>query len=266
MACPMMRAALRMLTVRQIRGHLAKDLGIDDVPGSKLAATNMAIRLATQNAERLRFQWTVLGKKLSLGQLHGLTQGSCPKNKRAALEWLIESDVATCQGPTAVAAAASQMQRHRTHYATARKLLAKRLKRRGQQAVTPALLPTQPTPLAALPSQVSDLPLQIKTAVKTVLQLDGLGQTLVEVRRQVSALVGVDCASGAHMAMVDHRVNRLLAKRRAAVQAEDDAVRPKATFSRLPGLSVCAAWSYFRFVISSDGHCSHPLPCCSDKR
>jgi hypothetical protein len=99
----------------------------------------MAIRLATQNAERLRFQWTVLGKKLSLGQLHGLTQGSCPKNKRAALEWLIESDVATCPGPTAVAAAASQMQRHRTHYATARKLLAKRLKRRGQQAVASRL-------------------------------------------------------------------------------------------------------------------------------
>ena len=224
MACPNMRAALRMLTARQIRGHLARDLGIDSVPDTKAAATNTAIRLASQNPDRLRFQWGILGKKLSLAQLHGLTEG-CPKNKRAALEWLIEKDAVACQVSTtgrnrgqnpAAAALASQTQRQKKHFVKARKLLAKRLKRCGPQAVTPAPLPTQPAqPAGELPSQLPahvelDIHAQIKTAVKTVLQLDGLGQTLTEVRRQVSSLLGVDCANGAHMARVDHCANKYL--------------------------------------------------------
>lgn len=232
MACPNMRAALKHLTVRQIRGHLGRDLGIDDVPETKLAATNTAIRLASQSAERLQFQWGLLAKKLTLPQLHALTDGSCPRNKRSALQWLVEADTA-CLDPTA---ANGTTKRHMSHFKKARALLAKRLRRAPQSPCPAEPVPAQPVPVPAqpvqLPLQAAELRSQLKTAVKTVLSLDGLSQTLVDVRHQVSGLVGVDCKSGPHAVTVDHFVSKLLAKKRAAVQAEEDALRPTPTFSR----------------------------------
>ena len=153
------------------------------------------------------------------------------------------------QNPAA-AALASQTQRQKKHFVEARKLLAKRLKRCGPHAATPAPLPTQPAqPAGELPSQLPvelDIHAQIKTAVKTVLQLDGLGQTLTEVRRQVSSLLGVDCASGTHMARVDQCVNKYLTKRRTAAQAEEEALRAKPTFARLLGLFGCSSLTHFQ--------------------
>ena len=264
--CAALRLACRSLSLLQLNRLLKVDLGIDDLPDTKVTAINRFVRLASSD-DRLRFMWTAVGKRLSGATLKALADTLdlevTSSLKSSLINLLRDSDISSLTPSYCVGVKA-------TLATTLRRLVARKLKAssaasglapRASKAVNGAVSSSDPFPASAAAADAAvdphgsgpadaagaegaaaSLPVKkqvklskaqkttVRAATKTFLRSQGLGLNLADVKCGVSSITKIDCSRGLASVAVHKVVKRVLSRKHQRESAQIESARPKVVF------------------------------------